>query len=103
MICTECTLNSGYVPNVSNHIEHEEFLVFCPIWDFSRSCGMQARNNGGPCQDYGNNQFGSPGECQTVGNNAGPYWILSKVHQSLCLDYQAHGKFAEEGWYILLG
>jgi len=33
-----------------------------------------------------------PKECQTAVCNAGPYWILSEVHQGLCSDDHAYGE-----------
>jgi len=47
---------------VLDRVELEEVLVLCPLWDFAGLCGMKARTHGGPYQDHGNNQFGSPKE-----------------------------------------
>jgi len=41
-------------------------------------------------------------KCQTTLRNTRAYWLLSKVHQELCLDYHDGGKIVEEGCYILL-
>jgi len=38
--CRQPVLNVGYVPKVSDCAEPEEVPVLCPLWDFSRSCGM---------------------------------------------------------------
>ena len=48
--CSQSVLNFGYMSKVSDSIEPKEVLVLCPIWDFSRSCGMQAGTNCGPYQ-----------------------------------------------------
>lgn len=73
-------LNVGYMSKISDRFEPEEVLILCPLWNFSGSCGVHARTNGGSCQDHGNSKFGGLMECQTVACNARPYWIFSKIH-----------------------
>ena len=67
--CSQSTLDVGYMPKILDRIEPEEMLIMCPLWDFAGSCGVQARTNGGPCQDHSNSQFGGPEESQIVSHS----------------------------------
>lgn len=73
--CSKLALNAGHVLQILDCVEPEEVSIMCPLWDLVGSCGVQARADGGPSQDHGNNEFGSPKKCQTIACNAQAYRI----------------------------
>ncbi len=64
------------MPHITDHSESEDVFILCPLWDLAGSCVVQARADGGPCQDHGNSQFEGPKECQIAVRNFGPYWVV---------------------------
>ena len=58
--CNKSTHDTRYRSWVPVHIEYEEMLIMCSIWDLARSCGMKARIDGGPYKDCRDSRFGGP-------------------------------------------
>lgn len=58
--CSKSVPDAGYLLQIPDCAEPEKVSILCPLWDLARSCGVQARVDGVPCQDHGNSEFGGP-------------------------------------------
>lgn len=38
--CSQSMPNVGHMLKISNHVELEEMLILCPLWNFTGSCGV---------------------------------------------------------------